>query len=49
MIKPVPLFNRWPYAVQGEAGANNIYAGLDVLFWGIVAAVMYQKRIFWKI
>jgi len=36
-------------AVQGEAGANNIYAGLDVLFWGVVAAIMYQKRIFWKI
>ena len=35
--------------MQGEAGANNIYAGLDVLFWGIIAVVMYRKRIFWKI
>ena len=34
---------------QGEAGANNIYAGLAVLFWVIVAAVMYRKRIFWKL
>ena len=35
--------------LQGEAGANNIYAALDVLFWTAVAAIMYRKRTFWKI
>lgn len=33
----------------GEAGANNLYAALDVLFWVVVAGLMQLKGLVWEI
>ena len=42
LLKLLP--RRW-----GEPAANNLYAALDVLFWMVVAGILWRKRLFWKV
>lgn len=44
LLQRALLRHRW-----GDAGANNLYAVLDVLFWVIVVGLMQRKGIFWTI
>lgn len=44
VLQRLLLRRRW-----GEAGANNLYAAFDVLFWVLVVWLMQRRRHFWKI